>query len=77
MEAAYRVLGFKGASGASRQIVASLNYYGLLDYIGKGNDRKVKLSDLALRIMLDKMRNSERIATHGAGNEKGATPPTG
>jgi hypothetical protein len=63
MEAAYRVLGFRGASGASRQIVASLNYYGLIDYIGKGNDRKVKLSDLALRIMLDKMPNSpERIA---------------
>jgi hypothetical protein len=63
MEAAYRVLGFRGASGASRQIVASLNYYGLIDYIGKGNDRKVKLSDLALRIMLDKMPNSpERTA---------------
>jgi hypothetical protein len=63
MEAAYRVLGFKGASGASRQIIASLNYYGLLDYIGKGNDRKVKLSDLALRILLDKLPDSpERIA---------------
>lgn len=58
MDAAYRVLGFKGPSGASRQIVASLNYYGLLDYIGKGNDRKVKLSDLALRIMLDKLPDS-------------------
>jgi hypothetical protein len=63
MEAAYRVLGFKGPSGASRQIVASLNYYGLLDYIGKGNDRKVRLSDLALRIMLDKLPDSpERVA---------------
>lgn len=63
MEAAYRVLGFKGPSGASRQIVASLNYYGLLDYIGKGSDRKVRLSDLALRIMLDKLPNSpERVA---------------
>lgn len=63
MEAAYRVLGFKGPSGASRQIVASLNYYGLLDYIGKGNDRKVRLSDLALRILLDKLPDSpERIA---------------
>jgi hypothetical protein len=63
MEAAYRILGFKGASGASRQIIASLNYYGLLDYIGKGNDRKVKLSDLGLRILLDKMPDSpERIA---------------
>lgn len=63
LEAAYRVLGFKGASGASRQIVASLNYYGLLDYIGKGSDRKVRLSELALRIMLDKLPDSpERIA---------------
>jgi hypothetical protein len=63
MEAAYRVLGFKGASGASRQIVASLSYYGLLDYIGRGADRKVRLSDLALRIMLDKLPDSpERTA---------------
>jgi hypothetical protein len=63
LEAAYRVLGFKGASGASRQIIASLNYYGLLDYIGKGTDRKVRLSELALRILLDKMPDSpERTA---------------
>jgi hypothetical protein len=63
LDTAFRVLGFKGASGASRPILASLNYYGLLDYIGRGNDRKVKLSDLAIRIVFDKMPGSpERLA---------------
>ena len=63
VDTAFRIMKFKGASGASRPVLASLNYYGLLDYIGRGDDRKVKLSDLAIRIVFDKLPNSpERIA---------------
>src|ERR1700730_14667865 len=57
-ETLYRIWGFKGSSGTSRPILASLGYYGLLDYVGRGDDRKVKLSDLAVRIVLDTLPNS-------------------
>lgn len=58
LETAFRVIGFKGASGASRPVIASLNYYGLLDYVGRGDDRKVKLSDLAIKIIFDPIPGS-------------------
>jgi hypothetical protein len=61
-ETAYKIWGFKGSSGASRPIKSSLNYYGLLDYLGRGDDQKVKLSELALRIIFDKLPNSPERA---------------
>jgi hypothetical protein len=54
----FKLLGFKGPSGPSRRVLAALNYYGLTEYIGKGKDRKIKLTDLALRILLDKVPDS-------------------
>src|SRR4051812_14070001 len=35
------------------QSIAALKSYGLLDEEGRGDDRRVRLSDLALRILLD------------------------
>lgn len=57
-ETIYRIWEFKGASGASRPILASVGYYGLLEPMGRGDDRRLKLSELALRIVFDKLPNS-------------------
>ena len=54
----YKIWGFKGASGASRPIMASVGYYGLFHYEGRGEQRRHRLSDLALRIVLDKLPDS-------------------
>lgn len=59
----YKAWGYKQENGNARQILAALNHFGLVEYIGRGKDRKVKLSRLAQRILLDKIPNSpERAA---------------
>lgn len=40
-------------SSGLRQTIAALKHFGLIDYIGSGADRKIKLSDMANRIILD------------------------
>ena len=45
-------------SSSSRQSMAALNQYELVEYVGKGRDRRVQLTELALRIVLDKRPNS-------------------
>src|SRR5687767_3097199 len=40
-------------SSGGIQTLAALNAYGLLVDEGRGNDRRVKLSDTALRLLLD------------------------
>jgi len=57
-EAFYKLWGMGAKSSASRQTMAALNYYDLVEYVGRGKDRKVKLTDLALRITLDKRPDS-------------------
>jgi hypothetical protein len=54
----YKVWGYKGESGATRPLLASLNHYGLMEYIGRGDSKQVKLSALAHRIIFDKVPNS-------------------
>jgi hypothetical protein len=49
-------LGLK--SSALRQTAAALKHYGLIDYLGSGEDRKVKLTDTANRIILDERPES-------------------
>lgn len=44
-------LGYK--SSGARQTAAALRYYGLIDVNGEAGNRRVKVSDLALRILLD------------------------
>jgi hypothetical protein len=61
--AIYRVWGWQGSSGDARQTLAALNHYGLTQYIGRGDDRQVKLTELAHRIIFDKVPGSkERLA---------------
>lgn len=61
-EAFFKIWGLGSQSSGSRQTLAALNHYGLVDYIGRGDDRKAKLSDLALSIVLDKEPNSAKRA---------------
>lgn len=72
-ETFYKVWQLGSQSSGSRQIMAALNHFGLVDYIGRGDDRKVKLSDLALRIVLDKQPDSNERAA--ALKEAALTPP--
>src|ERR1700722_5524681 len=50
--------GYGAKSSGGIQTVAALRHFGLLDDIGAGADKKVKLSELALRILLDQRPDS-------------------
>ena len=50
-------LGYSPTSGSGLKVVAALSSYGLIDVVGSGKNRKMKLSELALRIVLDKREN--------------------
>lgn len=55
-------LGYAPKSSAGQRILAALKHYGLLEDSGTGKDRKIKLSDLARRIIRDKREGSaERV----------------
>lgn len=54
----FKLWEYKSASGPARQTIAALKYYNLVEYLGAGSDRKVRLTDVALRIVLDKVPNS-------------------
>jgi hypothetical protein len=44
---------YSSKSSGARQTLATLKYYGLIDVTGDGDTRKVKVSDIARRILLD------------------------
>lgn len=59
----YKSWQYSGESGNARQTLAALNQYGLVEYVGRGDQRQVRLSELARRIVLDQVPNSpERAA---------------
>jgi hypothetical protein len=58
----YKSWGYNKENGNARQTMAALNHFGLVEYIGRGKDRKVKLSKLSLRILLDKIPGSRERA---------------
>jgi hypothetical protein len=59
----YKVWGYKGESGATRPLLAALNHYDLMEYVGRGDSKQVRLSALAHRIIFDKVPNSpDRVA---------------
>lgn len=61
--AIYKVWGWSGDNGNARQTMAALNHFGLVEYVGRGEERQVRLSSLAHRIVLDKVPGSpERAA---------------
>lgn len=57
-ETFYSIWKLGASSSGARQVMAALNQYGLVEYVGRGSDRKVILSDLARKIVLDKIPNS-------------------
>lgn len=56
--AIYKVWGYGGDNGKSRQTMAALNHFGLLEYVGRGDQRQVRLSGLSHRIVLDRVPDS-------------------
>lgn len=62
IEAASRLWGFKKTGSVPLQVVAALKYFGLMDDIGKGSKRQIRLTEQALRILLDQDETSpERL----------------
>lgn len=57
-ESAYKAWGFGGKSSGARQTLAALKHFGLITYVGLGEGRKVRLSDLSKRILLDSRPDS-------------------
>lgn len=45
--------GYSPKSSGGRQTLATMKYYGLIDITGEGDGRKIKVSDIARRILLD------------------------
>lgn len=54
--------GYSPTSGNGLKLVAALSSYGLADTTGSGKNRKIKLSELALRIVLDNREGSSEKA---------------
>jgi hypothetical protein len=52
-ETFYQIWKIGPQSSGARQTMAALNHFGLATYQSRGDSRKVKLSDLALKIVLD------------------------
>jgi hypothetical protein len=57
-EIAVQHWGFKPSSGGGFVVIAALKAYGLISDTGSGKARKIQLTDLALRILLDKRPDS-------------------
>ena len=57
-ETFYKIWGSGAQSSSSRQTMAALNHFGLVQYVGRGKERKIVLSDLARKIVMDKIPNS-------------------
>jgi hypothetical protein len=53
LTSALRAWGYSHKSSAGRQTLATMKYYGLIDIAGDGEARKIKVSDIARRIILD------------------------
>jgi len=54
----FEVWGYKGHTGPAAVALAALSYFGLVDDAGTGEDRRVKISQLALGILWDKREES-------------------
>lgn len=54
LPSAFKAWGYGMKSSGGRQCLATMKYYGLIDISGGGHERKVKVSDLARRILLDR-----------------------
>jgi hypothetical protein len=52
-EVAAKALHYSSKSSAGMQTMAALSYYGLIDITGKAEDRRIKVTDLAFKIIMD------------------------
>ena len=59
-EAIYGTWGMGVKSSAARQSLAALKYYGLVEYSGSGRERRVRLTERAMTLALDKNEMSPR-----------------
>lgn len=57
-ESFYKFWGYAPKSSGARQTMAAMNAYGLVEYVGRGTDRRVQLTDCARRIGLDRTPGS-------------------
>jgi hypothetical protein len=53
LESALKAWGYGPKSSGGRQTLATMKYYGLIDISGEGDKRRIKVSDVARRIILD------------------------
>lgn len=53
LPSAMKAWGYGPKSSGGRQTLATMRYYGLVEVTGEGDGRKVKVSDVARRIILD------------------------
>lgn len=53
LESALKAWGYGPKSSGGRQTLATMKYYGLIDISGEGEKRRIKVSDVARRIILD------------------------
>lgn len=58
LEVAAQDWGISPTSGYISQLVAALSYYGLIETEGTKGERKIKISDLAYRVFIDKRPDS-------------------
>jgi hypothetical protein len=54
LASAVKAWGYSPKSSGGRQTLATMKYYGLIEITGEGDQRKVKVSDTARRILLDR-----------------------
>lgn len=54
LKSAMDAWGYSDKSSGGRQSLATIKYFGLIDITGEGDDRKVKVSELARKILLDR-----------------------
>jgi hypothetical protein len=53
LASALKAFGYGPKSSGGRQALATMKYYGLIDVTGEGDGRRIKASDIALKILRD------------------------
>ncbi|MCH9054003.1 MAG: hypothetical protein IIA72_23625 [Proteobacteria bacterium] len=58
LASAFTAWGYGAKSSGGRQTLATLRYFGLIEVEGGGDSRQVKVSEMALRVILDEREDS-------------------
>jgi len=77
LSSAFKAWGYSDKSSGGREVRASLRYFGLIAVEGDGDSAKVKLTEDALRVLLDEREDKteknaiiRRLALHPAAHKK-------